>query len=178
MRDGRILLGVVGRPHGIRGHVHVHSYAAEPDSLSTYGILTDAAGRRFALRWVASNVAELSEQIDGTLHTVTDRAAAERLVNVKLFIDRAALPEPDDEEFYLTDLIGLPATSPDGATLGPVVAVHDYGAGASLEIGGARPLLVPFTRAAVPDVDVAAGRLVVCMPAELVLEECALEHAP
>jgi 16S rRNA processing protein RimM len=104
---------------------------------------------------------------------VADRNAAEKLVNTRLYIDRARLPPPDDEEFYLADLVGLTAIGADGAALGTVVAVHDYGAGTSLEIARAdsAPLLVPFTRAVVPEVDPAAGRLTVVPPDETAVPE-------
>ena len=91
----------------------------------------------------------MAELRDGTPVKVTDRTAAERLVNTRLYVDRAQLPEPDAEEFYVADLIGMAAIDAAGKVLGAVATVHDYGAGASLEIvrDGAPPLLVPFTRA-------------------------------
>ncbi len=100
---------------------------------------------------------------------VADRAAAEKLTNTRLYVERERLPEPEPDEFYLADLVGLAACDAAGAGFGTVTAVHDYGAGVSLEIGreGAPPLLVPFTRAAVPEVDVARGRVVVAPPEEL-----------
>ena len=161
--EHRILLGVIGRPHGVRGLVHVTSYA---DDLTVYGALTDAKGRRFVLRWRGGGVAEIAELIGAVEVKVSDRAAAEKLTNTRLYIDRAQLPEPEEDEFYLADLIGSAAIDIDGAHLGTVVAVHDYGAGAGLEIEqeGAQPLLVPFTRACVPQVDVAAGKIVVDPP--------------
>ena len=167
MPEELVLLGVIGRPHGVRGHAHVHSYTARPEDLAGYGTLTDGA-RRFTLRWVGAGVAEIGELVGGAARRVTDRAAAELLVNTKLFVARAALPPPEPEEFYLADLIGLAAIGPDDAPLGTVAAVHDYGAGASVEIAGAAPLVVPFTRACVPDIDFAAGRLRVLPPAECV----------
>ncbi len=151
MPDARILLGVVGRPHGVRGLLHVHSYTADPADLARYGALLDEAGRRWTVAWRGDGVAELR---DAAGKPVADRTAAERLVNTRLYIERDRLPEPDEDEFYLADLVGLAAVAPDGAVLGRVDAVHDYGAGASLEIGA---LLVPFTRACVPEVDVAAA---------------------
>jgi 16S rRNA processing protein RimM len=166
-----ILLGVVGRPHGVRGHVHVHSYTAAPEDLAAYGVLADGRGRRFSLRWVAGGVAELSELGAGDVaRRIADRGEAERLTNTQLFVDRADLPPPAEDEFYLADLIGLAAVAADGAALGQVTALHDYGAGASLEIAGAAPVLVPFTRACVPEVDLSARRVVVRLPEELVVE--------
>ena len=165
MPDQRILLGVVGRPHGVRGLLHVHSYTATPADLASYGALMDDAGRRWTLAWRGEGVAELRDS-DG--RAVADRTAAEKLVNTRLYVERDRLPEPDAEEFYLADLVGLTAVAADGSVLGRVDAVHDYGAGVSLEIGA---LLVPFTRACVPQVDVAGGRLVVVPPDEVVVAE-------
>ena len=167
MPDSRILLGVIGRPHGVRGLVRVTSHTADPAALSAYGPVSDAHGRRrFVLMWHAPGVAEIAELIDGVPVKLPDRAAAERLTNTRLFIDRAALPDPEPDEFYLADLIGLAARSGGGVPIGTISAVHDYGAGTSLEIArdGGEPLLVPFTRAAVPQVDVAGGCVTVEAP--------------
>jgi 16S rRNA processing protein RimM len=164
MPQRHILIGVVGRPHGVRGLVRLHSYAAEPADLPGYGPLADDRGRRFVVRWQGDGIAELSQLIDGKRVRVADRAAAGQLVNLRLYVDRDRLPPPDTDEFYLADLNGLLAVAPDGRALGRVAAVHDHGAGVFLEIG---TLLIPFTRAAVPDVDLAAGRLVVVPPVEI-----------
>ncbi|APH57522.1 16S rRNA processing protein rimM [Granulibacter bethesdensis] len=161
-----ILLGVIGRPHGVRGLVHVVSYTADPDDLTAYGSLRDEAGRQIMLDWRADGLASIT--IDGV--PVQDRSAAERLTNTRLFITRDALPPVEDEDdFYLVDLIGLEARLvADETLLGQVAQVHDYGAGASLEItrSGGVSLLVPFTRAAVPMVDIAAGRVLIDPPQE------------
>jgi 16S rRNA processing protein RimM len=163
--QNRILLGVIGRPHGVRGLVRVTSHTADPAGLTAYGPLSDEKGRRFVLRWRGEGVAEVEEQVDGVAVKVADRTAAEKLTNTRLYVDRAQLPEPEEEEFYLADLIGMAAVDADanGTVLGNVVTVHDYGAGASLEIvrDGAAPVLVPFTRACVPEVDLARGTVLV-----------------
>jgi 16S rRNA processing protein RimM len=171
----RIQLGVIGRPHGVRGLVHVHSYTADPEALPAYGPFTDERGRVFALRWMSEGVAELSEMVDGKKIPVRDRSVAEKLVNTRLFVPRERLPAPDADEFYLADLVGLAAFAVDGTELGRVDVVHDYGGGASLEIGR---LLVPFTRACVPVVDVAGGRVTVVPPAEVVVAEVVPEVVP
>jgi 16S rRNA processing protein RimM len=168
----RILMGVVGRPHGVRGLVHVHSYTAAPADLARYNPLQDEAGRDWSLAWRGEGVAELR---DAAGRPVADRTQAERLVNTRLHVDRDRLPAPETDDFYLADLVGLEALDASGAGLGRVVTVHDYGAGTSLEIErpAAPPLIVPFTRAAVPDVDLAGGHLTVVPPAEVELREAA-----
>lgn len=159
-------MGVIGRAHGVRGLLHVRSFTADPADLPLYGPLTDERGRRFTLRWQAEGIAAVTEMVDGRRVPVASRTDAEKLVNVRLFAERDQLPAPADDEFYLADLIGLEAVGPDGGALGRIAAVHDYGAGASLEIG---TLLVPFTRACVPHVDLAAGRATIVSPT--VIEE-------
>ncbi len=173
MGDTRILMGVIGRPHGVRGLVHLQSFATVPADLAGYGVLTDDRGERWTLRWRAEGVAELS---DGAGTVVADRERAAALTNRRLFVDRDRLPPPDEGEFYHSDLIGLEAVERAGdgwRTLGRVLAVHDYGAGTSLEIGAGdtTTLLLPFTRACVPEVLIAASRIVVAMPAEIEVPE-------
>ena len=164
MSGQRILMGVVGRPHGVRGLVHVHSYAAVPADLASYGTLHDDRGGAWTLTWRGQGIGEL-RGTDG--QALRDREAAQALVNRKLYVERDRLPEPEPDEFYLADLIGL-AVHENGAVIGNVLAVHDYGAGSSLEIGeGSRSLVLPFTRACVPEVDMAGGRVVIVRPEEI-----------
>ncbi len=137
------------------------SYA---DDMTAYGALSDDRGRSFVLRMRGEGVAEIAEVVSGVETKVSDRTAAEKLVNTRLYVERAQLPEPEADEFYLADLIGLAAVDANGAALGRVCAVHDYGAGASLELEGAKPLIVPFTQACVPRVDIAGGRVTVVPP--------------
>ena len=168
MDQRRILLGVIGRPHGVRGLVHVHSHTADPADLTAYGDLSDAKGRRFVLRWRGEGIAEVAEVNDGRPVPVKDRDAAAKLTRTELFIDRDRLPPAEEDEFYLSDLVGLAAFDGAGRPLGKVALVHDYGAGASLEIEGeGRSVIVPFTRACVPLVDIAAGRVVIAPPDEI-----------
>jgi len=158
-------MGVIGKPHGVRGHLRVNSFTEDPDALAEYP-LTDRNGRRYLLEWVHGNVAQLSELTPSGARPITDRNEAERLNLTELFAPRSALPAPEEEEFYLADLIGLAAIGETGEKLGTIAAVHDYGGGASLEITpGAR--LIPFTRAAVPVIDIAAGQVTVIPPAEV-----------
>lgn len=176
MPETRILLGVVGRPHGVRGLVRVHSYTADPAELARYQPLLDDQGRQWTLRWRGEGLAELR---DAAGQPVADRTAAERLTNMRLGVDRSRLPNPGEDEYYLADLVGLQAVDGAGAPFGRVALVHDYGAGPSLEIArnGAAPIMVPFTRACVPDVDLAAGRVTVLPPAEVEARDDAREPA-
>ena len=167
MTEARILLGVIGRPHGVRGLVHVHSYTAEPSDLASYGVLDDDRGRRFRLKWKTAGVAEVFQIVEGKRVPLTTREAAQALVNTRLYIPREKLPPPGKEEFYLADLMGLEAIDSDGRVLGRVDTVHDYGAGTSLEIGR---IIVPFTKACVPVIDIGAGRITVVLPPEVVVE--------
>ncbi len=158
-------MGVVGKPHGVQGLVRVNAFTEDPDTLSGYP-LTDRNARRFTLEWQHDNVARLTELTPSGPRPVTSRNEAEKLTNTELFARRDALPEPDADEFYLADLIGLAAQSASGEKLGTIAAVHDYGGGASLEITPGA-LLIPFTRAAVPEIDLAAGQVTIIPPTEV-----------
>lgn len=167
---GRLLVGAIAAPHGVRGLVKVKSFTAEPADIAAYGPLSDERGRRRITLQVmsAASGGALICRIDG----IADRDAAEALRGLRLYVERAALPAPAAaEEYYHADLIGLAATLADGTAFGRVVAVQNYGAGDILEIerDGGTPRLVdlPFTRTVVPVVDIAGGRLVVDPPAEL-----------
>ena len=103
------------------------------------------------------------------LKGVADRNAAEALKNLRLYVPRERLPAPADDEFYHADLVGLAATTADGAPFGIVKAVHNFGAGDLLEIepaDGEATVMLPFTEATVPAVDIAGGRIVVAPPAD------------
>lgn len=164
----RICLGVVAAPHGVKGLVRVKSFTAVPDAIAQYGPLEDEAGRPLAIAFVGAAKGVLLARIEG----VGDRDAAERLKGRRLYLPRAALPPPEDEEYYHADLLGLAAELPDGTRLGRVRAIYGFGAGDSIEIerDGGAPVLVPFTRAAVPVVDIAGGRIVVAPPEGLLAE--------
>jgi 16S rRNA processing protein RimM len=154
----------------VRGEVRVKSFTAEPTTLGAYGPLATKDGRSLAverLRPIKDDMVAVK------FRGIDDRDAAERLKNLMVGVARDALPAPEAGEFYHADLIGLQAVGQDGALLGTVVAVENFGAGDLIEIapedGPSR--LVPFTRAAVPDIDVAGGRLVVVPPEEITIPE-------
>ena len=160
----RICLGAIAGAHGVRGLVRIKSFTAAPRDIAAYGPLEDEAGTR---RFEIAVKGETKGLVLAALAGVGDRDAAEALKGTRLYVERAALPPPEDEEeYYHADLIGLRAETPDGTGLGRVVAVHNFGAGDLLELE--RPdgteLLLPFTKAAVPAVDLAAGRLVAEVP--------------
>lgn len=166
MAPKRVLVGEIGRPHGVRGLVKLRSFTADPSAIAAYGPLTDEGGtRRFALTLLADGVA----RVEG----VADRDAAQRLTGTRLYVERDRLPPPEEEEYYLADLIGLAAVTEAGVPCGTVRAVEDHGAGAFLALAGAggAEMLLPFTRTAVPVVDLAGGRLVVVPPAERLGED-------
>jgi 16S rRNA processing protein RimM len=126
---GRILVGEIGRPHGVRGLVKLRSFTADPTAIASYGPLTDEAGtRRFAIALLADGLA----RVEG----VDDRDAAARLTGTPLYVERASLPPPDEDEFYLADLVGLRAETAAGEPLGRVRSVEDNGAGAFLVLDG------------------------------------------
>lgn len=160
---GRVCVGQFGGAHGIRGWVRIASYTTDPADVASYGPLTDESGER-RFRVSVKRIAKGS--VIASIEGVADRNAAEALRGLRLYVERAALPPAGEDEFYRADLIGLDAVTPDGAALGRIVAVEDYGAGDVIELrlaaGGS--VLVPFTEAVVPVVDIAAGRVVVDPP--------------
>jgi 16S rRNA processing protein RimM len=160
-----VLIGRLGAAHGVRGEIRLQSFTADPAAISTYGPLFDAS---FARRFVISSLRPLGKDMFvARLEGVADRTAAEALTGVELHVPRAALPPPEEDEFYLADLEGLRAQTQAGETLGVVIAVRNFGAGDILEIAppqGGETLLLPFTKAVVPIVDVAGGRVVVELP--------------
>jgi 16S rRNA processing protein RimM len=164
--SARICLGIITGAHGIKGWVRVKSFTADPEAIADYGQLSDESGaRRFALELVGAQKGVLLARIKG----VEDRNAAERLKGLRLYVRRADLPPPGDDEFYEADLIGLAATREDGTLFGTIRVVNNFGAGASLEIEdpAGKMVLVPFTNAAVPVVDIANKRVVIVPPAGL-----------
>ena len=164
---GHILVGRIGAPQGVRGQVRVQSFTADPLAVGTYGELRDAQGRR---TFVLSGLRTLRDTIVvASIAGVSDRDDAAALTGTDLYARRDALPPPDEDEVYLVDLIGCEAFDEDGARIGTIVAVPNFGAGDILEIApvaGGETLLLPFTKACVPTVDVAAKRVVVIIPPE------------
>ena len=162
----RVCVGVVAGAHGVRGAVRIKSFTAEPKGVVQYGPVEDETGRR---KFELSFVGTAKGVVLATLPGIADRDQAEALRGMLLYLPREALPPPDEEEYYHADLIGLAVVLGDGTAVGTVHAVHDFGAGDCLEIARAEgpPLMAPFTRAVVPVVDLAGGRVVLDPPTGL-----------
>jgi 16S rRNA processing protein RimM len=160
----RVCLGVITGAQGIRGEVRVRVFATDADALAAYGPLEDENGsRHFEIERMRPAKDAMVVKFAGT----GDRNQAEALKGTRLYVARAALPEPGEEEWYHADLVGLAVETADGEKLGTVSGIHDFGAGDLVEVArddGAASELVPFTRENVPVVDVAGGRLVVVLP--------------
>jgi 16S rRNA processing protein RimM len=164
--DQRILMGRSGAAHGIRGEVRIHSFTDEPLALAGYRTFST---NRPGLTVTIEGARATSNVLVARLAGVGDRTAAARLNGVELYVERARLPAiADEDDFYLADLVGLEARGLEGGVLGKVLGVPNYGAGDILEIGGAgETRLIPFTRAAVPEVHLAEGYLDIDPPAEV-----------
>lgn len=163
---GHVAVGVVSGLHGVRGQVRIKPFTAAAEDVAAYGPVVTRDGRRFDLTVEGAARGVLIVRIKG----IETRNAAETLKGTMLYVPRTALPEPEEDEFYYADLIGLEAVTAAGETLGRVVAVHDFGAGDLIEIALAadeRTVLAPFTRENVPQVDLVAGRLTCNLPEEL-----------
>ncbi len=163
----RVLLGHIVGAHGIRGAVLVRSYTADPEGIADYGPLANEAGdAEFVLAVEGGTAKGVICRVEG----VRDRTQAEKLKGVALYVDRERLPPPEDGEYYHADLVGLRAVTEEGAALGTVVAVLNYGAGDILEVradGEKRTVLYPMLEDVVVRVDVAAGVIVLSPPAEV-----------
>ena len=160
----RICVAQIGAAHGTRGEVRLKSFTADPMAVMDYGALeTEDGTATFEIESLRPAKSHWVAQLRG----VRDRNAAERLVNVKLFVPRDRLPAAETDEFYHADLIGLAVVTTDGRALGTVVAIHDFGAGDILELrqeGKRDTVMLPFTSVTVPVVDIAGGRIVINPP--------------
>jgi 16S rRNA processing protein RimM len=157
----RICVAQIGGAHGLRGEVKLKSFTADPMAVKNYGPLSAEDGSaNFEIEALRPAKGHLVARFRG----IDDRDAAERLANLRLFVPRERLPPPAADEYYHADLIGLCAVTADGTEIGTVAAVHDFGAGDILELqpkAGGTSIMVPFTAAFVPSVDIAGGRIVV-----------------
>jgi 16S rRNA processing protein RimM len=173
----RICVARIGAAHGVKGEVKLWSFTAEPAAVADYGTLESQDG---TLRFEIEALRPAKDHLVARLSGVRDRDAAQQLTNVDLYVPRDRLPAPAPEEFYHADLIGLRAEGRDGAALATVVGIHDFGAGDLLELraaGSSGTVLMPFTAATVPVVDIAGGRIVIDPPQDLFKQDL-FKHSP
>ena len=163
MSCGKLPIGVVVGPQGIRGDFKVKPYTAAAKSLSAYGPVTTENGRQLMLQILSVNSKGLAiVRVKG----VDTRDAAESLRGVTLYVARESLPEPNDGEFYHADLLGMVVKTQDGALLGSLLAIHDFGAGEVAELAPRKgsTIMVPFGGDRLIAVDMAAKQLCLSVP--------------
>ncbi|PWR22088.1 ribosome maturation factor RimM [Zavarzinia compransoris] len=159
---GYVCVGAVAGAHGIRGEVKVKPFTEDPMAVGGYGPVLTSKGLTLELQPLRVQGTAVVVRIDG----VDDRNKAEALRGQRLYVPRAVLPEPDEDEFYHADLLGLPVLDGAGTRLGTVAAIQDFGAGDMIEVAfdGGGSAFLPFTREVVPGVDLKAGHLVAVPP--------------
>ena len=157
MTDKRILIGRILAAHGLKGEVKIKSFTEVPLDIASYGAVITSDGRKFTLEHERLQ----GETVIALIKGIADRTSAESLRGLDLYIDRADLPETDEDEFYHADLIDLPVVDASGAEVGRVLAFHNFGGGDVMEVKrGSASVFVPFTVKMVPTVDVKGGRVV------------------
>lgn len=158
----RVCVGAIAGAFGVQGEVRLKSFCTEPADIATYGPLWSEDGtREFGVKLTRPVNGGLGARLSG----VATKEQADALKGVTLWADRDALPSLPDDEFYHADLIGLDVLDPGGVSLGKVRAIYDHGAGDILEVLGTKGiLLIPFTRDAVPTVDLTARRIIADPP--------------
>ena len=161
-----ICVARIGAAHGVRGAVKLWTFTEDPLAVKRYGPLLTKDGTR---QYEVATAREAKGHLVATLKGIATREEAERLNGLELYIAREKLPETDEDEFYHADLIGLAAVTAGNEPLGRVIAIHNFGAGDIIEIAPPHgpTLLLPFTNAVVPSVDLAGGRVVIELPAEI-----------
>jgi 16S rRNA processing protein RimM len=161
-----ILVAQAAGAFGVHGEVRLTAHTADPASLLAYGALLREDGSP-GLTLTAGRVAKGA--VIARAKEVETREEAQALRGLRLYVARASLPEPDEDEFYFADLIGLKVFSPEGERIGAVKSVMNFGAGDLLEIipgDGGPSWWAPFTMEAVPEVRLADGVVVVVRPEE------------
>jgi 16S rRNA processing protein RimM len=156
----------IGAAHGVRGAVKLWTFTEDPFAIRHYGPLLSKDGNR---QFEVATAREAKDHLVATFKGVTTRDEAERLNGIELYVARDKLPATDDDEYYHTDLIGLAAVTTDGDPLGRVLAIHNFGAGDIIEIAPPKgpTMLLPFTNAVVPEVDLKSGHVVIALPREI-----------
>jgi len=167
---GHICIARIGAPHGVRGAVKLWTFTEDPLAVQAYGpLLTKDGARSFEI----ASAREAKGHLVATLKGVGSREDAERLNGIELYIARDKLPATEENEYYHADLIGLAAVTSANEPLGRVIAIHNFGAGDIIEIAPPQgsTMLLPFTNAVVPTVDLAAGHVVIELPNEIAGDE-------
>jgi 16S rRNA processing protein RimM len=161
-----ICVARIGAAHGVRGAVKLWTFTEDPLAVKHYGPLATKDGAR---RFEVTSAREAKGHLVATLEGITTREQAERLNGIELYVAREKLPDAGENEYYHADLIGLAAVTPTAQPLGRVVAIHNFGAGDIIEIAPPQgaSMLLPFTHAVVPTVDLAGGRVVIELPGEI-----------
>ncbi|KEO61123.1 ribosome maturation factor RimM [Thioclava indica] len=163
----RICVGAIAGAFGVQGEVRIKSFCAEPEDIADYAPLYSEDGTQ---TYEIKLTRPLKNGLGARIENVATKEQADALRGTTLWTDRAQLPSLPDDEFYHADLIGLEVVDTGGAKVGKVHAVHNHGAGDILEInapGRKTALLLPFTKAHVPTVDLAAARIVIDPPEDL-----------
>ena len=164
MADDRVIVGALGGAFGVQGEVRLKSFCADPAAIADYVPLFSEDGRAFDQVIITG---QLKNAFSARVSGIVTKEDADALRNTTLYANRSAMPPADDDEYYYADLIGLPVLDAGGTTLGTVKTVMDHGAGDLLEItlpGSSETVLLPFTQAAVPTVDLAAGKIIADPP--------------
>jgi 16S rRNA processing protein RimM len=165
-----ICVARIGAAHGVRGAVKLWTFTEDPLAVQGYGpLMTKDGARQFEI----ADVREAKDHLVATFKGIASRNDAEKLNGIELYIAREKLPATEDDEYYHADLIGLAAVNAANEPLGRVVAIHNFGAGDIIEIAPptGTTMLLPFTNAVVPTVDLAGGRVVIELPREIEGEE-------
>src|SRR3569833_161936 len=167
----------IGAAHGVRGAVKLWTFTEDPFAVRSYGLLSSKDGKR---QFEVATARAAKDHLVATFKGGTTRDEAERLNGVELYVAREKLPATDEGEYYHADLIGLAAVTTDGDALGRVLAIHNFGAGDIIEIAPPKgaTMLLPFTNAVVPKVDIAGGRVVIAMPQEIEGDEAPAAGRP
>ncbi len=164
-------MGEFGRAHGLKGEVRLKSHTGDPQAIADYKPLIASNGKTYSLKTIRQAPGGAPDLLIAIVDGVTTREASEALNRVQLYVERDKLPPPDeDDEFLLADLIGLTVQTEAGETIGTVVDVPNYGGGDLLEIAPAHKgptAFLPFTKAFVPNVDIAGKRIVALPPDDL-----------
>jgi 16S rRNA processing protein RimM len=162
-----ILVGQIGGGFGVRGEVRVTAFTADPLALTAYGPLLRADG---SVALTLTSTRPDKNGVVGRAKEIATKEEADALRGLKLHVPRDRFPEPDEDEFYLADLIGVQARGADGALMGQVKSVQNFGADDMLEIApatGGPTWYLPFTKEAVPELHLADGWLLAVPPNEV-----------